>query len=128
MPMQWVFTSAFLPSANEPVQFLFDACTAPMRGTYSQGVFSSGQVAFDASRVHSWRTMIVKPVRVARVMVDNAHHNAWFRTLAVLSPRRPEDAPEPLTQVCAKKVPIAVHPLRETSRPERHQDSNQMSS
>lgn len=65
MPIQWVFTSACLPHADEAVEFLLVDRYVPMCGKYSNGVFRSHWAEYEVDRVKSWRTADFSPPEMA---------------------------------------------------------------
>jgi hypothetical protein len=61
MQIQWVFTSASLPQADETIEFMLDDRDVPMCGRYSNGVFFSHWAEYEVDRVQSWRTADIYP-------------------------------------------------------------------
>lgn len=82
--MQWVCSSASLPHAGAPIQFMLDHREVPMDGTYSGGVFRSRWSTYEVGCVHSWCASDINPF-VAATATSVAQDKASLTTLNWLS-------------------------------------------
>lgn len=78
MSTQWVFTSAYLPHADEPIAFLLDDRDVPLHGTYANGVFRSHWAEYEVGRVKSWRAVEIDAVAPMLAFAAVASSNGLF--------------------------------------------------
>ena len=65
MSIQWIPSSASLPHAGAPIQFMLDDRNVPMEGTYDGGNFRSRWCTYDVGCVKSWRASDISPQAAA---------------------------------------------------------------